>query len=125
LQIVEGHYLSGFGDGSAKVQSAEPLTILEGAEVAANEVLEDHPETVQRIDRVVELTDGFETAYGLELLASVHWAAQELQTVGDADAVTKRVIDWSPRKGRMFTPDHVRIALAALIDNGWLKAAAK
>lgn len=125
LRLLEGHYISGFGDGSAPVQEAEPLTILPGAEEAATPVLDVHPETRRRIERVLELADGFETAYGLELLASVHWAAHEDATAAvDPDRAESDVRAWSPRKGRMFTTDHIRTAWTALRDRGWLTTAA-
>lgn len=124
LRVVEGHYLVGYGDGSAKVTEAERLQVLGGADVLANEVLERHPETLRRIARVVELAEGFETEYGLELLATVHWIAQEEVAGAHPERVTEQVQRWSPRKGRMFTPRHVRLALEALRDNGWLPAAA-
>lgn len=121
LRVLEGHYISGFGDGSAPVRSAEPLTVLPGAEEAAAPVLANHPETRQRIARVLELADGFETAYGLELLASVHWTAHEdpAAAVNPAKAEAD-VRSWSPRKGRMLTTDHIHTAWTALHDRGWL-----
>jgi Predicted phosphatase homologous to the C-terminal domain of histone macroH2A1 len=121
LRLLEGHYISGFGDGSAPVQEAEPLTVLPGAEDEASPVLDLHPETRHRIERVLELAEGFETAYGLELLASVHWAAHEdPDAASDPAKAEADVRAWSPRKGRMFTDDHVRTAWTALRDHGWL-----
>lgn len=73
LRVVEGHYVSGYGDGSSPVHDAEPLTILPGACDEASPVIEAHPETAHRIERVLQLAEGFESAYGLELLATVHW----------------------------------------------------
>lgn len=73
LKVVEGHYLQGFGDGSKPVKDAEPLDVLPDARA----YLDEHPETETRINRVLELADGYETAYGLELLASVHWIVHE------------------------------------------------
>jgi O-acetyl-ADP-ribose deacetylase (regulator of RNase III) len=121
LKVVEGHYLTGFGDGSAPVQEAEPIEVLPGAEVAAAPVLAEHPETVHRIERVVGLTEGFETPYGLELLASVHWIAQSMpEAKVNPDTVVREVREWSPRKGRMFTARHIEVAFRALIEGGWL-----
>ncbi len=119
LRDVEGQYLSGFGDGSTPVQQAEPLTVLPGAEAAAQPVLERHPETKKRIDRVLELIEGFESAYALELLATVHWLLSRDEN-RDLDAVVAAVREWSPRKGRMFTPEHIRIAVDALESRGWV-----
>lgn len=119
LSHIEGHFLSGYGDGSATVANAEPLAVLDGAVSEAKSVLADAQETRARIDRVFELAAGFESAYGLELLATVHWLASRDAAAAD-EVLTQRVWDWSPRKARMFTADHVRIALAALREHRWL-----
>lgn len=118
---LEGHYLTGFGDGSATVADAEPIRVLAGADEDAVRALATHRETGQRIDRVLDLIDGFESAYGMELLASVHWIVQESpEAASDPDVATDLVRRWTSRKGRMFTPEHVRIAWQTLHDRGWL-----
>lgn len=122
LRVVEGHYISGYGDGSTPVQEAEPLTLLPGALSEAQPVLSRHPETSQRIERVLELVEGFESAYGLELLATVHWVAHEQDVAeGDLDAVVAGVQSWSSRKERMFTRDHIVTAWRALSERGWVR----
>lgn len=121
LTTLEGHYTVGFGDGSAKVTVAEPLRVLAGADAEADTVLADHPETQARIDRVLALADGFESAYGMELLATVHWlASTDGEAHADPDRAAELVQSWSPRKGRMFTADHARTAWTALRERGWL-----
>lgn len=125
LQAVEGHYVSGYGDGSSSVLEAEPLTILPGAHEAAAPLLDQHPETARRIERVLDLVEGFESAYAMELLASVHWLVHERpEMAGDVDATVAAVQAWSPRKGRMFTHAHIRTAWKALRDRGWLPSLA-
>lgn len=122
LKLLEGHYLSGFGDGSASVPYAEPIRVLPGTVDAARDVLHAYPETAERIERVLELTDGFESAYGMELLSSVHWVAvqEHDEAAVDADAATRLVRAWSARKERMYTPEHVRAAWRTLRTRGWL-----
>ena len=120
LHAVEGHYLTGFGDGSAKVMEAEPLSVLPGARAAAATLLENHPDTMARIDRVMGLIDGFESAYSLELLATTHWVATHQCQDGSTDCVVREVQAWSPRKGRMFGQAHITIAHQALRERGWL-----
>ncbi|MEP7739913.1 macro domain-containing protein [Nocardioides sp. 31GB23] len=119
LNIVEGHFLSGYGDGSASVAEAEPLAVLPGAAQEAELVLKDSNDTRARIDRVLDLAAGFESAYGLELLATVHWLATHDATADD-EALIKQVWEWSSRKARMFTGEHVQAALAALREHDWL-----
>jgi O-acetyl-ADP-ribose deacetylase (regulator of RNase III) len=121
LKVVEGHYLQGFGDGSRPVMDAESLDVLPGAMDDARAFLSEHPDTEQRIERVLELANGYETPYGLELLASVHWIANEDPIpVQDVDHLIAKVQSWTPRKGRMFTDKHIRSAWESLHDKGWI-----
>jgi O-acetyl-ADP-ribose deacetylase (regulator of RNase III) len=120
LRVVEGHFLSGFGDGATAVQQAEPIQLLSGAEKAAQEVLNQQPGTVARMERVLQLVEGFESTYGLELLATVHWIVDRADSGTSTDEIVAAVRSWSPRKGRMFSRDHILAALHALRDRGWL-----
>jgi O-acetyl-ADP-ribose deacetylase (regulator of RNase III) len=121
LKEVEGHYLTGYGDGSSSVMAAEPLDVLPGATEDARAFLNAYPETEQRIDRVLELADGFDTPYGLELLASVHWILRENSTSDlGVDQVVEQVQNWTPRKGRMFSEKHIQSAWRTLHDKGWV-----
>lgn len=115
LRELEGHHIVGFGDGSATVEEAEPIRVTPAARAEAEAFLTDHPEMSARIDRALESIAGFESAYSLELLATVHWIASRAEAAekGD-DEIVERVRGWSPRKGRMFTDRHVRVALDAL-----------
>lgn len=91
----------------------------------ARPVIESHPETGHRIDRVLELAEGFESAYGLELLASVHWIAKhEPRAVDDPALLVRQVQGWTSRKGRMFSQEHILIAAATLRERGWIRALA-
>lgn len=121
LSELEGHYLVGYGDGSARVMDAEPIEVLPEAVSAANAVLDAYPETAERIERVLDLVEGFDSMYGVELLATVHWAAVDGAT--DSASVVRGVQEWSQRKRGLFTERHIEIARQHLIDKGWLGAA--
>ena len=122
LKAVEGHYLRGFGDGSMKVQEAEIVETLPGAAAEADAALYGNPAVVERMDRVLRLVDGFESPYGLELLASVHWVAthDDRGPSDELDVIVQRVQEWSGRKQRMFTEDHIATAFERLREQGWL-----
>lgn len=122
LRELEGAYVSGYGDASARVMEAEPLEVLPGARESACAVLSDRSETTARIERVLELMDGFDSMYGTELLATVHWAATRGER-SDLDSVTRRVQGWSRRKKEIFTEHHIEVAWARLRDEGWISAA--
>jgi O-acetyl-ADP-ribose deacetylase (regulator of RNase III) len=124
LRAVEGHFLIGYGDASATVHAAEPIDLLPGAAEEARIVLGEHPETGNRIDRVLNLVEGFESPYALELLVTVHWIAANEDEGAAADAaIAARIVgEWSHRKQRMFGPQHVAAAWRRLHDEGWLRA---
>ena len=122
LKAVEGHHLRGFGDGSKRVQEAEVIETLPGAMADADEALSTNPAVVERMDRVFRLVDGFESPYGLELLASVHWVStrDDSGPTDELDVAVQRVQEWSGRKQRMFTEDHIAAAFERLRAQGWL-----
>ena len=125
LQSLEGHQLEGFGDGSKIVRVAEPITVLPGGASEASEALAGNHQIAERIHGVLELVEGYESAYGLELLASVHWMAAREGSVDDLGGLTKRVQSWSQRKRRMFTTQHIESAWQRLHDHGWLATTAR
>lgn len=123
LTQIEGHYLLGYGDGSAKVSDAVPLTPVSRTVAEVEQLLDEHPETKARMEQVLDLAEGYESAYGMELLATVHWIAARAPEGTTDEAVASKVAEWSPRKARMFTPKHVDSALNALRSHGLLAAA--
>ena len=71
-----------------------------------------------RFDRVAALVDGFETPFGLELLATVHWVLRKEGARGAADAVAQTHA-WNERK-RRFTAEQITLAHDVLSNKGWL-----
>ena len=119
LDHIEGHYVQGFGDGS-KPRTAV-VDLMEGAQAKADEFLQSHPETYERFNRVTNLIEGFETPYGMELLATVHWVASEnLDARIDPKAAVEVVHAWSARKRKSFKPEHIKVAWERLQEQGWL-----
>lgn len=82
----------------------------------------DHPElgTAGRVERVARLIDGFQSSYGMELLASVHWVAMHEDNVRSAEAALSAVHAWNPRKKTLIAPSHVSAAWKRLEGEGWL-----
>lgn len=125
LSSMEGHYIRGMGDNTAKALDVVPFEILDGAREAASEVLKDRPDTRSRMSRVGRLIEGFESTYGLELLATTHWAAtrddsgDEAPTERSSDQVVQSVERWNRRKRQLFVERHIRLALETLRASGW------
>jgi len=122
LEAMEGHFIRGYGD-SQKPNAV--IALLDGAVEEAIAFLADKQESLARLRRVSELIEGFETPYGMELLASVHWVAHRVGPGGeqpspDAEAATAQIHAWNPRKRKVFKPDHVRVAWRQLETHGWL-----
>ena len=125
LKAVEGHHLRGYGDGSNPVAHAEPIVVLPGATDEAWAVLAENPGITSRMNRVLELVEGYESPFGLELLATVHWVATRIKWSPDdaAENVVEQVQAWSPRKRRLFAPEHITAACERLRQEGWLGSA--
>lgn len=122
LNALEGHHLRGFGDGSNPVEHGEPIVVLPGAADEASAVLAENPGISTRMNRVLELVEGYESPFGLELLATVHWVAAQFDPLsGHApENIVESVQAWSPRKRRLFSADHITTAWERLREQGWV-----
>lgn len=117
LQLLEGHYIRGYGDRSREAQ----ISLLSGATAEARTFLADKPEANEHLERVSRLIEGFETPYGMELLATVHWVAQENPEARTVfEQALAEVHQWSERKRQLFKPAHIRKAWQRLHEQNWL-----
>ena len=120
LNAIEGHYIRGYSDGGD--QPDKEITLVPGAVDAAEDVMKSATETHRRYGRVSEVTDGFETPFGLELLATVHWVVTRNSTRELAE-VCQAVWTWGAHK-KKFTKRHISIGLDRLASQGWLATSA-
>jgi len=120
LREVEGHLVSGYANGGDAPD--KPLTLVPGAVLESERILETHAATRARLDRTAALVEGFETAYGLELLATVHWVTTQ-EGAASVPEIAETVHRWNTRK-RQFTTDQISLAAERLRDQGWLAEAA-
>lgn len=116
LKIIEGHFVLGYRDGGDNPE--KPLELKEGIAEQAELFLKDHEETKKRFERVTQLIQGFETPYGMELLASVHWVSSR-EGAATEDAAISSVHNWNDRK-KAFKKEHIRTALRVLKEKGWV-----
>lgn len=118
LQLLEGHFIRGYGDRSGNRAAIHPLPA--GSE-AARAFLDTSADILDRLEKVSQLIRGFETPYGLELLSTVHWVAKtEPLIVIDAQTAIERVQAWSQRKRDLFKPEHIQKAWERLQSQDWL-----
>ena len=123
LKGVEGHFVVGFGDGSRPALSNEVLTVYPEAVPEASREVERSPDLSERIDRVMDLVDGFESAYNLELLSTVHWVCRADDHARlDPTVALRHVQAWSPRKHGLFGQADTALAWQRLHECGWLAA---
>lgn len=116
LKKIEGHLVAGYDDGGDA--PAKQLKLVPGAIEDARKFLESGAETRERFGRVSNLVDGFESPFGLELLATVHWVAAK-ENVRSTDDLVEKVYAWGPRK-QQFTPRQIRLAADRLVREHWI-----
>jgi len=117
LRHMEGHQVVGVMDRSPRAT----IRLQPGALEEAERFLADRPDTKARFERVARLIEGFETPFGMELLASVHKVASDDPSTGaDSETCTRAVRTWSRRKANLMRPHHVAVALDRLVSQGWL-----
>jgi O-acetyl-ADP-ribose deacetylase (regulator of RNase III) len=118
LQRMEGHFIRGVGDGVVEAE-IEPIERAL-AEAQAFITQQENAALASRIDRVAALIDGFQSPYGMELLASVHWVAVKESGADSPEAAVRVIHAWNDRKRTLMTPAHVAVAWERLQTQGWL-----
>jgi len=118
LKRLDGHYLMGYGAGSS-----DPSTPLEptpeGVEEAYDFLARDD-QTNKRFDRVTQLIDGYEDAYGMELLSTLHWVmVHEPEARKTCALAIQKVHAWSPRKRQLLKAEHLEKAWLRLKTHEW------
>lgn len=117
LREVEGYFVSGYRDGGDAPD--KQLEIVPGAVQDAQAFLREHPDTWRRFERVADLVEGFESPFGLELLATVHWVMRN-EPVRSVDDVVARTYAWGERKSR-FSRRQIALAVRVLVEKGWVE----
>ncbi|MFI6022316.1 macro domain-containing protein [Streptomyces sp. NPDC051287] len=119
VSAMEGHFVTGFGDGTSGAQAI--LELNKDSVNDAEQFLKQYPDFEKIAEKFQMLTAGFEDAFGMELLSTVLFAAEELVTPPpNPESVTACIRGWNSRKQRLFTEDHVRTAWQRLSEVGLL-----
>ena len=115
---MEKHYTQGYGDG--KDSPTQPIEVLPGAVEEAGKFLAGDEAIRARMGRVATLIEGFEDAYGLELLSSVHWVMQENpEARANSETAVAAVHKWNVRKRRTLKKEHILAAWERLREQDW------
>jgi len=119
LNRMEGHFIRGVGDGVVESEIEPCADALSEAqdffEREGDEALEG------QVRRIATLIDGFQSPYGMELLATVHWVAT-YDAGSNPIAASEAIAEWSPRKRRLMQPEHVAAAWERLSRHGWIRS---
>ena len=122
LNTMEGHFIRGLGDGVVEAEIEPTEDALAEAESFIAE--QGHADLAAHVGRVASLIEGFQSSYGMELLASVHWVAAHENASSVPEAV-KAIHAWNDRKKALMKPDHIAAAWERLQEEGWLRPAGK
>ena len=118
LERIEGHFIRGYGDSQ---KPDTEITLLQEAVLEADSYLTGRDTSTARLRKVGKLIEGFETPYGMELLASVHWVSQRAESPASSpDQAFERIHGWNDRKRQMVRENHVRVAWNQLKAEGWI-----
>ncbi|MGL5953861.1 MAG: type II toxin-antitoxin system antitoxin DNA ADP-ribosyl glycohydrolase DarG [Providencia rustigianii] len=116
LNIIEGHFISGYVDGG-DIPNKE-LHLISGSVEMAQKFLQQYPETRERFEKVSALVEGFESPQGLELLATVHWL-HKYEQAKTTQELLAALDEWNERK-QIMTERQVQIAKEVLSTKNWL-----
>lgn len=117
LNTMDGHYIQGVGDGVVESE----IRPIESALEDARQFLESSNETINsRIQRVAELIDGYQSPYGVELLATVHWVNKN-EGAANSNEALRAIQEWNERKKVLMSPLHVQAAWNRLLKAGWIQ----
>jgi O-acetyl-ADP-ribose deacetylase (regulator of RNase III) len=119
VKAMDSHYITGVGDLSGDSE----IAVLPGALLEADKFIQTSgdDELGEQVARVRKLIEGFETPYGMELLATVHWVAIHEAGIRTLDDAIKAVHNWNSRKRAVLSKEHIQVAWQRLIDQGWLR----
>jgi O-acetyl-ADP-ribose deacetylase (regulator of RNase III) len=119
LRNMEGHFITGFGDGSLPITKAEPIRVKPEIYEALDRYIASHPMTAARIYSVLSEIEGFESTYGLELLATVHWImTHDATALANSGVAHQELRRWNQRKSSLFTQPHVESAWRVVHERG-------
>ncbi|MCT4355869.1 macro domain-containing protein [Streptomyces sp. Je 1-79] len=121
VSSMEGHFLLGFGDGTSGSQAI--LELNKDAVFEAESLLASSEKFQSTVADLLRVADGFEDAFGMELLSTVLYAAEELvDPPADPMKVIQCIRGWNHRKHRLFTDAHVETAWQRLAESGLVGA---
>ncbi|MGB3183613.1 MAG: macro domain-containing protein [Cyclobacteriaceae bacterium] len=117
LYALNGKYLKGLEQ--MQTEPFEPLELNYSKESEVAEYIDKElsAEQKQRLHTLFRIMEGFESAFSLEILSSVHFANKQLG-VSEPVRTLKFIHDWNDRKKYQINERHVNIAMEHLAEYG-------
>ncbi len=106
VKYLNGYYLN-FKHDATKPSTVVYLRNLDEVEIYNKTNLT--PEQKNRLKELQSLIEGFESPYGLELLATVDYIFQKGKII-DTDIIIERIGNWTNRKKKLMKPFHIKVA---------------
>jgi len=120
LKAMDGHYIQGVGDHAGEADIVAMPEALDEAEKFLES--EGGPELRERVQRIEKIIEGFETPYGMELLATVHWISTREGKGDKVEDAIGAVHSWNDRKRKMLQAPHITVAWNRLREDGWISS---
>lgn len=113
LYAMNGYYLKGYEQKESK--PFEPLELVPSRVKEVDEFLkrEASISEMKRLEHVANFIQGFESPYGLELLTTIDFLAKKTNSL-DTKVIQTELSKWSMRKGDLFPPNHINLAIGHL-----------
>ncbi len=112
LFAVNGYYLKGYEQKDTKPFEHLEMMVDKAPQIQDFIKFELSKEEQERLSKVASLIDGFESPYGLELLATVDFLIHKTQTFDPKEIIQNL---WSDRKKDLFNKEHVQLAIQHLL----------
>jgi O-acetyl-ADP-ribose deacetylase (regulator of RNase III) len=111
LYVLNGYYLKGYEQKDRKPFEPLEIVVEKASEVKGYIQASLSREEQARLKEVADFIEGFESPYGLELLATVDFLINEMQSF-DTKLIGEKL--WSERKKNMFPAKHIELAVSHL-----------
>lgn len=116
LHDLTGRYIKGLEQMKAKAFEPLELQYDKVEEVSGYIQKEITKDQRSRLENLITLIDGFQSALSLEALASVDYVIREKPGIQQKE-VLRIIQNWSDRKRKLIQEAHVKIALQHLLSN--------
>jgi len=118
MHALNGKYLKGLEQMNAKAFDVLELNYNAFGEIKDYIDRELTPEHKKRLDNLIELINGFESAFSLEILATVDFVKKENHNKIVEEEIIQAIHNWSERKRSLFKEKYIQIAANHLENYG-------